>query len=298
MRAFNDSEKAMLKLITAINRGSMTTCDRFLQDNFFTKQFGRAMIVDHTQKLVRYYIDASSFGNITKVREANHDLFEVLNLLAYLKERRYVTIVTASNPISNAQGMYSDFDINSYIKQNRTILSNSGIYIKHSNTDEIYDSNNKLILKGGLLNEYYDFIRENVFGLIFPSEELIQFVKKEFKTAEDIKHEENISIANDSLSEARNSVVISKTSVSRATVAIWVSVLLALISISSAFYIFNLQAKNETKLNSNQYYELTDKLEMVSKSIEKVKQEINIIRVPDTIKTVIVEPVELKSKKK
>ena len=59
----------------------------------------------------------------------------------------------------------------------------------------IRDSNGKILLRGGLLNDYYDFIYENIFGLILPSEVLVDLVKHDFIPKGDRKHRQNLLIA-------------------------------------------------------------------------------------------------------
>lgn len=195
MREFNPKEKSIIKKIASIDVSSMQTCSRFLQDNFFTEKNKKALIVNHATRDVLYYIEQNLYNDINEIRKSNYDLFELLVLLTYLKENRYISIITTRQPISPFEALYSEFDSSISQQGNQLILNTKGDYLNTNQPDLIYDSNNQVILKGGLLNEYYDLINDNVFGLIFPSEELIQLVKHDFKTREDRKHNQNIYAA-------------------------------------------------------------------------------------------------------
>jgi hypothetical protein len=195
MREFNIREKEIIKKIANIDVSSMSTCSRFLQDNFFTKDTKKALIVYHTTKDILFYIEPDLYNNINEIRKSNYELFELLVLLQYLKENRYISLITTKQPVSSFEALYSEFDSSISQNGNQLILNTKGDYLLTNQPDLIKDSNNQIILKGGLLNEYYDLINETVFGLIFPSEELIQLVKHNFKSKEDRKHKQNICVA-------------------------------------------------------------------------------------------------------
>lgn len=195
MREFNKREQSIMRKLAEIDVSSMSTCSRFLQDNFFTKNNGKALIVNHNTKDVLYYIEPNLFNDINEVRKCNHELFELLVLLSYLKENRYVSIITTTKPSAPFEALHSEFDSSISQNGNRIILNSKGDYLLTNQLDLIKDKNNQTILKGGLLNNYYDLIYSNVFGLIIPSEELLELVKHNFKSKEDRKHNQNIFIA-------------------------------------------------------------------------------------------------------
>ncbi|AOZ99929.1 hypothetical protein [Flavobacterium commune] len=195
MREFNTKEKLIIKQIANIDVSSMATCSKFLQDNFFTKDTKKALIVNHTTKDILFYIEPNLYNDINEIRKSNYELFELLVLLKYLKENRYISLITTKQPVSSFEALYSEFDSSISQNGNQLILNTNGDYLLTNQPDLIKDSNNQIILKGGLLNEYYDLINDTVFGLIFPSQELIQLVKHNFKSKEDRKHRQNICAA-------------------------------------------------------------------------------------------------------
>ena len=171
----------------------MQTCTRFLQDTFFTNESKLALIVKHDSRDVLFYIDPELFDSIEEINKKSHDLFELINLLDYLKNMRYITIVSPSEKVSVFEALYSDFNHLRIENDNKLILNDKGDYLNTNSPEVIFDSENNEKLKSGKLNEYYDYIYSNMFGLIFPSEELLDFVKHDFKTKEDRKHTQNIN---------------------------------------------------------------------------------------------------------
>jgi hypothetical protein len=195
MREFNKREQLIMRKLAEIDISSMSTSSRFLQDNFFTKSNAKALIVNHNSKDVLYYIDPNQFNNIQTLRKSNHELFELLILLSYLNENRYVSIITTKMPAAPLEALHSDFDSSISLNGNILTLNSKGDYLDINQPDLIKNSSNQILLKGGLLNGYYDLIYNTVFGLIIPSEELLDLVKHNFKSKDDRKHFQNIFVA-------------------------------------------------------------------------------------------------------
>jgi len=194
MRPFNKNELKIIENLSKLDPQKMHTCTRFLQDTFFTSKSKLALIVKHDSKDLLFYIDYELFDSKEELNKKNHDLFELINLLDYLKSIRYLTIVSPSDKLNNFEALNSDFN-NLRIENGNELLLNEDEYYLYTNSPEIiYDAKNNKILKSGKLNEYYDYIYSNIFGLIFPSEELIDFVKHDFKTKDDIKHKQNLFV--------------------------------------------------------------------------------------------------------
>jgi len=193
MRPFNENELKIIENLSKLDPKKMQTCTRFLQDTFFTNESKLALIVKHDSRDLLFYIDSELFDSNEEINKKNHDLFELINLLDYLKNIRYITIVSPSEKISIFEALHSDFNNLRIENDNKLILSENGDYLYTGSPEIIYDSENNEKLKSGKLNEYYDYIYSNMFGLIFPSEELLDFVKHDFKTKEDRKHSQNIN---------------------------------------------------------------------------------------------------------
>jgi len=194
MRPFNKNELKIIENLSKLDPEKIHTCTRFLQDTFFTSKSKLALIVKHDSRDLLFYIDFELFDNKEEINKKNHDLFELINLLDYLKSIRYLTIVSPSEKLNKFEVIYSDFKIPRFENNNKLILNENGYYLYTNCPDIIYDSENNEKLKSGKLNEYYEYIYSNMFGLIFPSEELIDFVKHDFKTKDDRKHKQNLFV--------------------------------------------------------------------------------------------------------
>ncbi len=194
MRPFNKNELQIIENLSKLDPEKMQTCTRFLQDTFFTSKSNLALIVKHDTRDLLFYIDSELFDSVEEINKKNHDLFELINLLDYLKSIRYLTIISPSEKLTTIEALHSDFKNLRIEKGNKLILNENGCYLYTDSFEIIYDSENNEKLKSGKLNEYFDYIYSNMFGLIFPSEELIDFVKHDFKTKEDRKHNQNLVV--------------------------------------------------------------------------------------------------------
>jgi len=194
MREFNKREKSFIEKLVQIKPDSMTLCSRFLQEEFFTKSTGRALIIIPSKKHSLLYIKQESFTNIEIARKTISEFLEILMLLSYLKDNRYITSIPVSQ-ISALYAMHSEFDAS--IKQNGDVinLNEDGMHVLFSKIDEIRNVENEVVLKGLSLNDYYDFINEIVSSIILPTEDLIELVKNKFKSKEDRKHSQSMRIA-------------------------------------------------------------------------------------------------------
>jgi hypothetical protein len=197
LRSFNDREKQIIRNISELDINNMTTTERFLQDTFFSTENKRALIVKHDQKAILYYTEPKVWANITLVRIAMMELFEIISLLRYLKEQRYLDIFTTPIPTTTVTGIHSSFNKTEKIKPEpgKFFLNDEGDYFLPNDPDKIINSQNQIILRGGLLSDYYNIVYENCIGLFFPNEALYNLVENDFKTPEEIKHRQNIRLS-------------------------------------------------------------------------------------------------------
>src|SRR5690625_142863 len=92
MRAFNDREKEIIKMLAKINLANTEFFSSFLHKNYFTVESKKALFVYTNQKTVLLYLKNELFNDLTKRREELGKLFELLSLISYLKEKRYISI--------------------------------------------------------------------------------------------------------------------------------------------------------------------------------------------------------------
>lgn len=201
MRPFNDNEKAYIKSITKMKSGSMNdfSIHSYLESTFFTDSNKRALLLDQENKNVLFLINPDAFQNEQLFGQELHEFFEIINLLSYLNENRYISIIPVSNNSNSFLCFYKTADNQRQDRDNKKILNSEGDYFLSNNADNIYDKEDKVILKGINFSEYFNLISNNLLGLIFPSEELINLVNNGFISSEDRKHNQNIKIANKNL---------------------------------------------------------------------------------------------------
>lgn len=120
---------------------------------------------------------------------------------------------------------------------------------------------------------------------------LIDFVENNFRTREQIRHEENLILAEKNLSISHGNLFESKRGVKRSTIAIIVSVVVGLISLFTSIILSVTQSKVELK--SEQYGTILKSLDSIYGINNSTNQFIKNIHLPDTLKTIIIKPTQL-----
>lgn len=191
MRAFNKREKDIIKMLAKINLANTNFFSFFLQKNYFTTESKKALFVLTKQKKVLLYLETDLFNDLTKRKEELGKLFELLSLIIYLKENRYITIYPNSEVLhTDLHIMRDDFNSISTSKEDSTkvLLNEEGLFLRTSSPENIYDSENNIAFIAVSLGENeFNLIIENFMGLLYVSEELVGLTKRNFKSQEDIR---------------------------------------------------------------------------------------------------------------
>lgn len=195
MRAFNAREKEIIAKIAKIDVGSMPTASRFLQDHFFTKEKQIALVAVHEKKAVLFYMKPGQFNDLEKTRKCNYELLELIVLLEYLRENRYIAMVQSPKPSIGIDCLYSEADASMRLEVKKVLINVKGDYFLKDDFGFIYDAEGTPILQATSLSEYYDLVYKNMFGLLLPSEDLVDLVKYNFIPKEDRKHKQNLRMA-------------------------------------------------------------------------------------------------------
>jgi len=249
MREFNFREKNIIKKISEIDVNRLPQTKEFLESFFFTTNNQKALVINHATKDVLYLVNPNIHNDPNESRKSIFELFELLNLLSYLKENRYISIVIPSIPFFRFETIYSEFD--SAIQSGNIVTLNiQGDFLLSNQPDEIKDINNQIILKGVLLNGYYDLIN-NILGPIFPSEEIIDLVRNKFISKESRKHKQNLFVA---------------------WSGIFVAIILGFFSIWNPW-------QNNSFDDSKNIIQILDKLESIKNNSSKNSLEINEINI-------------------
>lgn len=191
MRKYNTREKDFLKLLEEISNDDLEFFSFFLQNKYFSKNKNSALFVLPQQKTVLLFIRKSFFDDIKLRKEELKTFIEIVSLVENLKDDRYINLIP--NPEAKNMSMHIMHDSFNTLKQDSTtsniILNEEGMHLKSTDNSKIYNSQNEIEFEGVKLEEHtYNLIMNNLMGLLFVSQELKDFVKKGFRSVEDLRY--------------------------------------------------------------------------------------------------------------
>ena len=265
MITLSDLEKDFLKRIVDL---SERTHDMFL-GNLLDKDLRNIDVhLDRQRNVAEFRFDQQYFPADTdfiyKVREMSWTFMKLVKLLKYLESENYLYLYQESEPENTSRFGQ---------------LIQSSPYI----TYQIYDPDIKKLL--------IDYSHRT----IVVGQTVIDYVKNNYQTLEQIRHlenkqiaERNLIIANDSLDKAEIGLTQSKKSIKTATRAIIVSIVLGLISIWTSFYLSEKQSKNPITMEQKQFDSLNQNIKSIDSTIMNFK-------LSDTLKTEIVNEIKIKT---
>jgi hypothetical protein len=224
MRKLNSLEKEIAdKLVNsyALKEQGLYLCSKFLEDNYVGKDFEMSLAVKCKDKKV--------FMLIPK-KETNFEDF---------RREKIVFIITFFNLIKDLQ-------------------DERKIYLIGDNDKEGL-LGPKFAEKITFSPDLDSIICDTFFKFIAVSQDLIEYVKNDFKTDEEIRHDQTLKISK---------------------IGIWVAILLGLASIILSVYIDN-NDDNTVKLDSAQFEYLIEKQERAISNQEKINK--SLINYIDTL---------------
>ncbi len=190
MRKFNLREKAFLKILEEISNSDLEFLGFFMNKKYFTKDKNSLLIIIPQKTKALLYIKKEVFDDLALRKLEIKKFIEILSLIEYLKQIRLIDII----PNPQAQNfamhiMYEDFDSPYQTSPSLDIILNAKkSYLKMADL-KIYSSNNEVLFEAVELEKHtYDIIMQNLMGLLFVSEELNVFVKRGFKSTEDVRY--------------------------------------------------------------------------------------------------------------
>ena len=188
MRKFNEEEREFLKLLVNISNEEAQFFGYFLQKDFFTKNSNTALIIISQQEEALLYLKKKIFDDLSKRKKELLNFIKILYLTEYLKQERLIDIL----PNEEAKGIPIHFmreDFNKPENKGDIIKLNDDLHLKISDPSKILDSENEVIFEAVKLEKQtYNLIMNNFMGLLFVSEDLIQFVNRGFVSEEDRKY--------------------------------------------------------------------------------------------------------------
>jgi len=188
MRKFNEEEREFLKLLVNISNEEAQFFGYFLQKDFFTKNSNTALIIISQQEEALLYLKKKIFDDLSKRKKELLNFIKILYLTEYLKQERLIDIL----PNEEAKGIPIHFmreDFNKPENKGDIIKLNDDLHLKISDPSKILDSENEVIFEAVKLEKQtYNLIMNNFMGLLFVSEDIIQFVNRGFVSEEDRKY--------------------------------------------------------------------------------------------------------------
>ena len=254
MRNYNKREKEFLKLLEEISKDDLEFFSFFLQNKYFVGEGNSALLVIPHQTQALLFIKKSIFDDL-KLRKAEIKKFlEILSLTEYLKQNRLIDIIP--NPQAKNFGlhvMYKNFNLPSQASPaSDIILNKDGLHIKITDISKIYNKQNEILFEAVALEKYtYEIIMNNFMGLLFVSEELNDYVRRGFKSIDDIRYKYG-------------------------QIATWVSISMALIF--GIIGIYNPFSKNEIKSYRLDKQQLDSVLEYKKDMNQNVQEILKVIK--------------------
>jgi len=193
MRAFNQREQDILKLISEIEIDTRDSFKKLLQDKYFTKDKGIILILNHITKDVLLFLKTEDFEDMAKRTKAIGELWELVSLISYLIEVRYLSRLTIQ-PKSYIDFMYEGFGKGITSTPEKISFIESDGTTSEIEPDKITKSDGTITFQSISLKELYETIQENIFGIVYPTEDIKSLVANKFISQDDKKHKQNISI--------------------------------------------------------------------------------------------------------
>jgi len=258
------TEKDFLKRIVDL---SERTSNMFLGNLLDRDLVNIDVFLDYQRQTVEFKFDSHAFVNtdfVEMVRDMSWTLMKLVKLLKYLEEENYLYLYQESSPQNNSRFGQ---------------LTTNNPFISY----QIYDP------------EISRLLLECSHRTIVVGQTLIDYVRNDFKTEEQLRHEQNIAIATQNLSIANSSlekteigINLADKSIKLSTKAIVISIILGLISIGASFYIADKQSENATKIDNTQFDSINKSIVSIGSKIESSKM------VPDTINAKVINAITIK----
>jgi hypothetical protein len=164
-----------------------------LQEKFYTIKKGTILVLHHRWKDVILYLKPEDFDDLKKRATVIGELWELISLISYLSESRYITKFKLESKIL-IDFMYEGFNNLKSSKEEISYNDQNGkkciIY-----PDRICNSEGDVIFKAMSFKESYEVVKDNLFGLVYPTETIRTFVKNNYKSEEDIKFKKQTILA-------------------------------------------------------------------------------------------------------
>ena len=183
MRAFNESEKAVIRKLASLEPEQTTLLTEFLGSLYFSEEKGRAMIIQTAGKYAVFYLRPEIFDNEKSKRIEIIKLLELISLIRYLKNQGYLFIYTGEPQKAKSMYFLNDSFKNPQQAGEAIVLNAQGDHT--SKPESIFNKANQVVYKGISFDpETYEMMVNNLTGVLYVSLELRNLVRNQFDLKE------------------------------------------------------------------------------------------------------------------
>lgn len=192
MRSFSDYEKSVLKKLCQVDPVDLITISKFISDNVFTVESGLGLVFLPSRGEAILYLKGSLKDDANRKRMVQ--FIELVSLIEYLRSERYL------HKIDSAAGaeffiIGEGFDGVSQNSEGDIILNKYGLHIKPSDAGWICNSEGGREYQGLVFKKsessLYDVISKFISSPMVPSQELMDYVKNEYRTKGDVQYSQS-----------------------------------------------------------------------------------------------------------
>ncbi|WP_458449075.1 hypothetical protein [Fibrobacter sp.] len=231
MKKFSEEDKVLIKKLNEFYGDIPRSLCDFLSEEFFTDC---ALFFRENQERPAFYMEKDIFDNPIDHKRKMQSFWNMLSLIQYLIDENYITIIPYTNQNkSDDHLLWKEWDRRTYNITWGRLLLNKPYWVDRG---ILYKDKDVYMKSIGLNERYGDKIKEWL-GDYYLLPRLSALIENNFQTEDEIRHYETLKIAQDNLDEARLSVRTSKESVENAEIsikyakyAIWVAILVGIIS--------------------------------------------------------------------
>lgn len=262
MRQFSDLEKAIVKRLAEWEAVLKQQPHNYLMVSFnalindLCKKHNGNIKASTGQLYVKVKIETignDSNSNLVANNSLTRELLDTVNFIDYLLRNDLIFLVVPHGKLQDWAGTV-------------TIGITSGTGDIHVNTIEDYNFGNKV-------KNFYD-------KDIYPTQTLLDYYRSEYKTDEEIRHNQNLNSSNQNLMEARASLKVARSSV---IIAIILGLIGIIASIGEVYYAWLSSKNTESKIDSIQFKIIDKNLHRLDTLDNKLNDVLFEIKKKDTV---------------
>lgn len=232
MRKLSEEDKSFVKKLNDFCGDIPCSLCDFLSNEFFTDC---AIFFKDNQWKPAFYMKSELYDNPKMRKIKIQSFWNVLSLIQYLIEENYITVIPYTNQNKGDDHLlWKEWDRKTYNLTWGTLYLNGS----YSVSGGILYNGKYVYMKSVGLDENYGEKIKGWLGDYYPLPRLSALIENDFQTEDEIRHAQNLKIAQENLNKAKESVDQAQLSVKQAEEsvkyakrAIWVALGIGIISI-------------------------------------------------------------------